>query len=75
MTSESYNHWFDYYDFDEIVKETYTNAIERGENVELLHQKDLFEEDEYDLIAIDASHYTDYGMYKVAEKICELIEK
>jgi hypothetical protein len=33
----------------------------------------MFEENEYDLIAVDKSHYTDYGMLKIAEKICEII--
>ena len=75
MTSESFNHWFEYYDFDKIVYETYTNAIENDENVEIVDVRKLFDESEYDLIAIDASHYTDYGMYVVAKKLCELIEK
>ena len=33
----------------------------------------LFNRDEYDLVTIDSSHYTDYGMFKVANKICEFI--
>lgn len=75
LTSECYNNWSTYYEFDKIVTETYENALKRNENVELLNQKELFDEDEYDFIAIDSSHYTDYGMFKVAEKICELINK
>ena len=49
--------------------------MERNENVELLNQRELFDKEEYDFVTIDSSHYTDYGMFKVAEKICELINK
>lgn len=75
LTSECYNNWAAYDDFDEIVKETYQNAVKRDENVELLNQRELFDENEYDFVTIDSSHYTDYGMFKVAEGICELINK
>ncbi len=75
MTSESFNHWFEYNDFDQIVYETYRNALERNENVEILNVKELFDEEEFDLISIDASHFNDYGMYTVAKNLCELIKK
>ena len=75
MTSQSFNHWRDYDEFDEIVAETYQNAVNRGENTEIINQKQVFDDDDFDIIAIDSTHYTDYGMYKIAEKICELIEK
>lgn len=75
MTSQSFNHWRDYDEFDEIVAETYQNAIDRGENTEIINQKQLFDDEDFDIIAIDSTHYTDYGMYKIAKKICELIEK
>ncbi len=74
LTTESFNHWFEYYDFDEIVEQTYENAKQRGENVEIIRVQELFEEEEYDLIAIDGSHYTDYGMYTITKKLCEIIE-
>ena len=75
LTSECYNNWRAYDDFDEIVNETYQNALKRNENVELLNQRELFDEEEYDFVTIDSSHYTDYGMFKIADKICELINK
>jgi len=75
MTSQSFNHWRDYDEFDEIVAQTYKNAIDRGENTEIINQKQLFNDEDYDIIAIDSTHYTDYGMHKIAKKICELIEK
>lgn len=75
LTSECYNNWRVYDKFDEIVYETYENALKRNENVELLNQRELFDEDEYDYVTIDASHYTDYGMFRVANKICELLNK
>lgn len=73
LTSECYNNWRIYDEFDKIVNETYKNALKRNENVKLINQRDLFDDNEYDFITIDASHYTDYGMFKVANKICELI--
>lgn len=75
LTSECYNNWNIYDEFDEIVNETYQNALNRDENVELLNQRELFDEEEYDFVTIDSSHYTDYGMFKIADKICELINK
>ena len=75
LTSECFNGWRVYDDFDEIVKRTYDNAIKQNENTLLLDQRKLFSEDEYDYVTIDSSHYTDYGMFKVADKICELLGK
>ena len=73
LTSECYNNWIVYDEFDKIVNETYQNALKRNENVELINQRELFNRDEYELVTIDSSHYTDYGMFKVANKICEFI--
>ncbi len=75
LTSECFNGWRVYNEFDEIVKNTYQNAIGSQENTLLLNQRELFSTDEYDYVTIDSSHYTDYGMFKVADKICELLKK
>jgi hypothetical protein len=73
LTTANFNFWRAYDDFDRIVENTYNNAIYRNENTFLINQRKMFEENEYDLIAVDKSHYTDYGMLKIAEKICEII--
>lgn len=73
MTSECFNGWSVYDDFDEIVKKTYNEAIERNENVLLINQRTLFDNNDYDFVTIDSSHYTDYGMFKVAEEICKIL--
>ena len=73
MTTACFNRWKEYEEYDEVILETYNNAISRGENTLLLNQRELFEEDDSDLIAIDIGHYTDYGMYKIANEICELL--
>ncbi len=73
MTSENFNFWKSYDEFDDIVENTYNNARIHGENVELIIQRELFDEDEYDYISVDNTHYNDYGMYTVAKKLCELI--
>lgn len=75
LTSENFNFWKSYDEFDEIVENTYNNAKVRGENVALVKQRELFDENEFDFVSIDNTHYSDYGMYIVAERICELIEE
>ena len=74
MTSSCFNFWRDYEEYDKVVIETYENAKSRGDNVYLLNQKELFDKSEYDYIAIDTSHYTDYGMYKVADKLANFLK-
>ena len=69
-----YNNWKEYKEFDDIIRQTYENAVKRGENTLLLNQRELFSEEEYDYVAIENNHYTDYGMFKVADKICELLD-
>lgn len=75
MTSENFNFWKSYTDYDEIVENTYFNAKIRGDNVDLIKQRDLFDEDEYDFVSVDGSSYNDYGMYAVADKLYEIIER
>ncbi|AWX32298.1 SGNH/GDSL hydrolase family protein [Methanosphaera sp. BMS] len=75
MTSSCYNYWPMCDEFDKIVLNTFNKAIENGDNTKLLNQRELFDDDEYDLVAVDSAHYTDYGMFKVANKICEMLTK
>ncbi len=74
LTTALYNNWKEYKEFDDIIRQTYENAVKRGENTLLLNQRELFSEEEYDYVAIENNHYTDYGMFKVADKICELLD-
>lgn len=73
MTSSNFNDWKEYFDYDEIVKETYYRAVDRGEKVRLLDVMGLFQKDEYSLIAVDGSHINDIGMYRVAEALAKLV--
>ena len=73
MTAASFNEWKEYVAYDEVIIQTYENAIARGENTLLLNQSELFDYEDYDLVSIDIGHYTDYGMYKIADKLCELL--
>ncbi|RAP52091.1 MAG: hypothetical protein BZ137_09230 [Methanosphaera sp. rholeuAM130] len=75
LTTANFNFWRAYNDFDVIVENTYNNAIFRSENTFLINQKELFNEDEYDYVAVDKSHFTDYGMFKIAERICDIIRE
>jgi hypothetical protein len=74
MTTACFNRWKEYLEYDEVILETYKSAISRGENTVLLNQMELFERDEYDLVSVDIGHYTDYGMFRVADKICEILK-
>lgn len=73
MTTACFNNWKTYDAYDDVIIQTYENAIANNENTLLLNQKELFDRKEYDLIAVDIGHYTDYGMFKIADKICELL--
>ena len=74
LTTPSFNRWKEYESFDDIIIKTYEKAIARGENTLLLNQKELFDKKEYDLISIENNQFTDYGMYEVANKLCELLK-
>lgn len=73
MTAASFNQNKKYEGYDEVIIKTYENAVSRGEKTYLLNQKELFDEDDYELISFNNAYYTDYAMLKVAEKICELL--
>lgn len=75
MTTAVFNNCKTYEFFDDVIYETYNNAKKRGENTFILNQKELFDRDEYDFAAIDGAGYTDYGMFRVAEKLTELLNK
>lgn len=74
MTTACFNRWKEYMEYDEVILSTYESAIARGENTLLLNQAELFDRDEYDLVSVDIGHYTDYGMFRVANKICKLLK-
>lgn len=74
MTTASYNKCKKYESFDDVIIQTYEKAVKRGENTLLLNQSSLFNKKNYDLIAIDGAGYNDFGMYRVAEKLCELLK-
>lgn len=73
MTASYYNGWVEYENFDKIVIDTYNNALKRGENTFLLKQRDLFDENDYDCVTIDSSHYIDYSMFKIANAISDFL--
>lgn len=58
-----------YYGFNDVIRKTYNDAIERNEKTVLIDIDNLFDEMEADLITVDTCHLTDYGMYKVANAI------
>ena len=74
MTSTSFNKKKLYFALDKHVCEVYEKAVERGENTKLLYQTELFDEEDYDCVSVDESHYIDWSMYRIADKICELID-
>lgn len=74
MTSVNFNDWIDYFEFDRIVKKTYTNAVSNGENVRLLDVMALFKKEEYSYIAVDGAHVNDIGMYRIAKALVQLMQ-
>lgn len=75
MTSCNFNKWQDYFEFDEVVKETYEEAMKRKENTKLLDVMSLFEEEEYGMVAVDGSHVNDVGMYRIADALVQLLKE
>ncbi|MGN1155074.1 MAG: SGNH/GDSL hydrolase family protein [Agathobacter sp.] len=75
MTTSNFHDWKGYYGYDDVDKETYAKAIIRKENTYLINQRDLFNGDDYDLVAVDGIHYTDYGMYKIAKEIVRILKE
>lgn len=73
LTTGSFNECKKYEGFDEIIQKTYMNARSRGENTYLINQQDLFEKEDYDIISFNNGYYTDYAMFKLADKICEIL--
>ena len=73
MTSASFNHLEKYDEYDEIINKTFLDAKSRNENTFFINQKLLFNKDEWDYVVIDSAHYTDYGMYKIANEICKIL--
>ena len=74
MTSCNFNDWVEYFEYDKIVKRTYQNALERGENVYLLNVMELFQKEEYSYVAVDGSHVNDIGMYRIANALIPFVE-
>lgn len=74
MTVSNYREITVYFRYNETVLETYENALKNKDNVFLFDQMSIFEAEEYDLCSLDGGHYTDYGMYRVAEKLAELLK-
>lgn len=59
------------YRFDEIIKNTFNSALERNEKIIFIDVNSLFDEDEADLVTVDTGHMSDYGMFRVGNKIAE----
>lgn len=56
-------------DFNENIDLDY----ELSENVKIIKYSEIFEINELDYLTTDRKHFTDYGMYILAKKICENI--
>ncbi len=61
--------------FTKVVKDTYEYAVRNGDNTYYLDQMALFRPEEYSLAVVDDCHYTDFGMFRIAEAITQLLEK
>lgn len=75
MTCANFNNLDTCDKIDEKITNIYQSAVDNGEDTWLINQRDLFKDEDPDLICVDSSHYTDCSMYKVARKICDILEK
>lgn len=73
MTTAEFKKQIGYSGFDSVIKDVFKKAKESGHNIYLLNQKALFKEEEYDLVTIDGTHYTDRGMFRIAEALLEIL--
>ena len=58
----------------EIIRQTYENAKEKGENVYLIDGRTFYPEDIYEHCSVDGCHPTDLGFYFMAKTICKVIK-
>lgn len=75
LTSENFNNWAMCDEFDQVVERTFMNARLNGDNTDLIYQNKLFDPREFSYVAVDSAHYTDYGMFKIADEICKLLKE
>lgn len=73
MTTAEFKNQIGYIGFDSVIEETFEKAKQLKHNTYLLHQKSLFEEREYDLVTVDGIHYTDVGMFRIAEALTGIL--
>lgn len=73
MTTAEFKKQIGFSGFDSVIEDTFERAKQLKHNTYLLNQKALFDESEYDLISLDGSHYTDIGMFRIAEVLTEMI--
>lgn len=74
MTSVCFNKTTNFESYDKVIYDTFEYARSCGHNTYILNQTELFEESEWDLASLDGSHYTDHGMYRVADEIIRIIK-
>jgi len=75
LTSSCFNNYAGYDDYDKIVTNTFKNAIKSNHNTFILNQKAVFDKSTFDYNTVDGCHYTDFGMYKIAKRISEILEE
>lgn len=61
--------------FDRHIKEVFSKVQKAGENTFFIDLKELFGGLDLIALTVDRMHYTDVGMFLVADKICEYIKQ
>ena len=74
MTVSNFREITNVFNYNSPIFSTYQNALKNNENTIFFDQMGLFGLDEYDLCSFDGTHYTDYGMYRIAENLAEILE-
>lgn len=58
----------------EIVKQTYLNALQRGEKVGFIDGHTLFGNKDKDVCTVDGGHPTDLGFYRMAQRVYKALK-
>jgi hypothetical protein len=57
-----------------VVKQTYENALRRGENAAFIDGHTLFGNRDKDTCTVDGCHPTDLGFYKMAQRVYKALQ-
>lgn len=71
----NFNNWKAYESYDKYIEVTYNRLRKEGNNsVFLINTMDLFEESDYEYLAVDGCHCNDIVFFRIAKEICSILD-